>query len=482
MSMTLVPELPGANTLGHGHLFKHERMAFLRGAPRIADITRMRLLHRWALVVSSPEGAHEVLVEQAKLFEKSPGLRLALHDLAGQGLFTAEGDLWQRQRRLMSPLFHAGALGRYAQSMNEVTRRALARLKDGEKIDVAHEMMRITMGVVSATLFGADTLEEADEVGEALTVALKWVDNALGSTQLALQIALVEAFEAVEAHVPERFEELRKRIEEIVKTPSLLPGRKDEKFQSAIRKLDGMMSAMIAERRAHPQERVDLLSKLLLARDVEGGTAGGATGMSDAQVRDEANTLFVAGHETTANALAWAFYLLARHPEAKARVQAEADAFGPEGPAAFVPEKLAYTTRVFKEALRLYPPLVILVRRSLEDFELQGQRYPRHTIVAVNSYGIHMNARVWEDPERFDPDRFSPEREATRHKSAWLPFGVGPRVCIGNHFALMEGPIVLATLMRGARFEIDAARTIQAESFATLRPKGGVPAVVRRTS
>jgi cytochrome P450 len=202
--------------------------------------------------------------------------------------------------------------------------------------------------------------------------------------------------------------------------------------------------------------------------------------MSDKQLRDEANTLFVAGHETTANALAWAFYLLARNPEARARVQAEADALGVEDQATFSPEKLVYTTRVFKEALRLYPPLVLLGRRSREPFTLGGRTYPERTLVFVSTYGIHTSRAVWPDPDRFDPDRFTPEREAVRHKSAWLPFGVGPRVCIGNHFALMEGPIVLSTMMRGARFEIDPAREIEPEAIATLRPHGGVPAVVRR--
>jgi cytochrome P450 len=476
MSMAHVPELPGARALGHGHLFKHQRMEFLRRAAIEGDLTRMRMLHRWLLVVSSPEGAHEILVERAKSFEKSPGLRLVLHDLAGQGLFSAEGELWQRQRRLMAPLFHQGAVAKFASSMSDVTRRVLARWKDGDTIDLAHEMTRITMTIVSATLFGADTLDKADEIGEALTIALKWVDDALASTPLVLQVALIEAFEAIEPRIPARLAELHRTIDEVVHTPVLLPGRNDDEFRGAVRKLDAMMASMIAERRAHPQERIDLLTKLLLVRDVDGR----GEGMSDAQVRDEANTLFVAGHETTANALAWAFYLLARHPEARARVQAEADAFGPEGPTSFAPERLAYTTRVFKEALRLYPPLVILVRRSLEPFELQGRSYPRHTLVAVNSYGVHMNPRVWNDPERFDPDRFTPEREATRHKSAWLPFGVGPRVCIGNHFALMEGPIVLATLMRNARFEVDPSRPIEAETFATLRPRGGVPAIVRR--
>ena len=204
--------------------------------------------------------------------------------------------------------------------------------------------------------------------------------------------------------------------------------------------------------------------------------------MSDKQLRDEANTLFVAGHETTANALAWTFYLLARNPEARARVQAEADAFGPEGPTTFEPEKLAYTTRVFKEALRMFPPLVVFGRRTLEPVTIGGESIPERTLVFVNTYGIHHRPAAWPEPDRFDPDRFAPERDAGRHRSAWMPFGVGPRVCIGNAFALMEGPIVLATLMRSARFDVDAARTIEADAFATLRPRGGVPAVVRRAS
>jgi cytochrome P450 len=489
MTLSHLPVVSGSNLLGHAHLFKDDRLRFLRSACFAGPASRVRFLRRWVVVVSSPELAHQVLVDQASSFEKSPAIRLVLRDLAGDGLFTSEGELWRRQRRLMSPLFHASQLTTYASAMNSVARRAIDRVMqaagDGVSIDLARELTRITMGVVGATLFGADTSDEADDIGHALTVALGWVDDTLASTMLALQVELLDAAERARQPVPQLPQlpqlllDVRQRIEDALREPFLLPGR-DGEVGAAIRALDRRIGAMIDDRRARPTDRADLLTRLLLARDSEPG-AGGAhgEGMSDKQLRDEASTLFVAGHETTANALAWAFYLLARHPAVRERVQAEADAFPPEGPTTFEPEKLAFTTRVFKEALRLYPPVILLGRRSREPFELGGRRYPERTLVFISTYGIHTSTAVWPAPDRFDPDRFTPEHEAARHKSAWIPFGVGPRVCIGNHFALMEGPIVLATLMRRARFEIDADRVIEADAIATLRPKGGVPAVVR---
>jgi cytochrome P450 len=480
MSLSAFPVVAGSKTLGHGHLFRADRLRFMRSIGEAGELSRVRFLNRWVVFANSPESAHEVLVEHASSFEKSPGLRLVLKDLAGDGLFTSEGELWRRQRRLMSPLFHAAQLAGYAATMNEVARKGLDRMRDGQTVDLAREMTRITMGVVAATLFGADTYEQADDIGHALTVALKWIDDSLASTYLTLQIALIEAVEKTQLIVPGAMVDMRQRIEEALREPFLLPGRSSPEFTGAIRTLDARITSMIDDRRAHPKDRADLLTRLLLARDTEGGGHGG--GMSDKQLRDEANTLFVAGHETTANALAWTFYLLARNPEARAKVQAEADAFGAEGPTSWAPEKLVYTTRAFKEALRLYPPLVIMGRRALEPVEIGGVSIPERTLVFVNAYAIHHSPTVWPDPDRFDPDRFSPERETGRHKSAWMPFGVGPRVCIGNSFALMEGPIVLATLMRNARFEIDPERDIEADAFATTRPKGGVPAVVRRAS
>jgi cytochrome P450 len=472
MTVDEVPWLPGADALGHARLFRDERLALLRHAGDAGPISRVRFLHRSLYLASSPETAHEILVEKARSFEKSPGIRVALHDLAGKGLFTSEGALWQKQRRLMSPLFHSGPLAGYAPWMEAVARRALARWRHGDTLDLSREMTRITMSVVAATLFGVSAEEQMDEIGEAITLALKWVDKVAASSGLVLQVTLLEAFERA---IPKRFAELRHRILEELEKPRLL-GPQSTELSDAIRRIDAMMRELIADRRATPQANVDLLTKLLMARDVEGGVDNG---MSDRQVRDEVNTLFVAGHETTANALAWAFYLLARSPDARARVQAEADAVALERGARFDPTTVSYTTRVFKEALRLYPPLLVLPRRTLEPVEIAGRVYPERTLMFVNVYGIHMSSRVWPDPDRFLPDRFTPEGEASRPKSAWLPFGVGPRVCIGNAFALMEGPIVLATLMKHARFEVDPLRTIEVDAFATLRPKGGVPATVR---
>jgi cytochrome P450 len=487
MSFAHVPPVPGENLLGHAHLFQTDRLGFLRTAAARGAVTRIRFLHRAVLLASSPETAHQILVEQARSFEKSPGLRLALRELAGDGLFTSEGALWQRQRRLMSPLFHTTQLAGYAETMHAIALRAVERLRDGETVDLAREMTHITMSVVATTLFGADTEERADEIGDALSVALRWVNDVLTSTPLMLQVTALEVFETLQPVVPAPLAELRRRIEEALEEPWILPGQRDPELRDAIRTLDRRMKELIDERRAHPRARADLLTKLLLARDLDAGASASANNdaangagtsgaeMTDKQVRDEANTLFVAGHETTANTLAWAFHLLARHPEARARVQAEADAFEPAASTvAAHAEKLDYTTRVFKETLRLYPPVVVLPRRAIEPFELAGARYPAGALVFVSPYGVHMSPAIWPEPERFEPDRFLSDREAARHKAAWLPFGLGPRVCIGAGFALLEGPIVLATLMKHARFDIDASRDLEADAFATLRPRGGV--------
>jgi cytochrome P450 len=475
MNATAIPMAPGETLLGHGPHFQNDRLPFFRRVAETADIVSARMLHRTLYFVNGPEVAHEMLVEKARSFEKSPGIRILLHDLAGQGLFTSEGDLWRRQRRLLSPLFHPTQLQTYVEAMNGEALRARERLRDGERVDLASVTTRIAMGVVGRALFDARTFDEADELGEALTVALGWVNDRMATPYMAIQVTALEMTESLDGKLPPFLEDIRARVRAALDAPILMPGRHDPALKRAMEVLDKRIQAMIDDRRMHPADRNDLLTRLLQTRDAELG----GEGMSDKQVRDEANTLFVAGHETTATALAWSFYLLSRDPAARAKVQAEADAFGPDGPTSYDPDKLAYTTRVFKEALRLYPPVIVLPRRSLEAVELGGHAFPERTIFFMNIYGMHYRRDCFPDPERFDPDRFAPANEAKRPKSAWIPFGVGPRVCIGNHFALMEGPVVLATLMRGLSFEVEP-QDVEPETFTTLRPKGGVWARIRR--
>ncbi len=475
MSLSSLPSAPGASLVGHAHLLRNDRLSFIAGLARTGALVKLRFLTREIVMGTTPQAAHDILVEKARSFEKSPGIRLLLYYLAGDGLFTSEGELWRRQRRLMAPLFQPAQIGQYAAVMRAVTRRALGSWRDGETVDLAREMTRITMGIVGKALFDSDTFDEADELGEVLTTALAWTNQHSASSRLVVQLGLMAALEKSRERVPEALRGYNDRLYDFLKEPVLLSGARSPELQGAVRRLDRRIQQMIDERRASGLKQHDLLTRLLTARDTEGGSG---EVMTDKQVRDEAVTLFVAGHETTATALAWALYLLGRDPGVRARVQAEVDALDDE-PGFENAHRLGLTTRVFKEAMRIYPPVIVLPRRALEDVEVCGHKIPAGTIVFTSPYGIHHHADVYPDPERFDPERFLPENEAKRHRAAYLPFGAGPRVCLGNHFAMLEGPLVLATLMRHVRFETDPTRVVEPENFTTLRPAGGVSAVVR---
>ncbi len=471
-----LPRMPDVDLLGSFGASTAQRLALQRSlAAQSAPLVRGRVLHLPVYFPCTPEAAHEVLVTKAKSFEKSPGLRVLLHDLAGEGLFTSEGALWRTQRKLMSPLFQPQPLRRYADTMRLVAERAADTMRDGQRIDVAHEATRIAMSVVGAALFDIDTFDEADALGAALTTCLAWVNDNLASPGLVAHVLALDATASLAARASGRARELLLRAHARASAPFFLPGVRDPKLREAVRVLDERIHQMIEDRRRQGLTRDDLLTRLLTARDPDGSGAA----MSDAQVRHEAVTLFVAGHETTATALAWSFYLLARHPEALARARAEADAFGGAPITSWEPDRLAYCARVFREAMRLYPPIMMVPRRSLEPVEVAGTRLPARSLVFVSIYAQHYRRDAYEEPDRFDPDRWLPEREAARHKASYLPFGAGPRFCLGMHFAMMEGPIVLATLLRRWRFDIDPTATIREDDFATLRPRGGVAAVVR---
>jgi cytochrome P450 len=474
MRLDEMPVLSGGTRLGHIEEIRDDRFGlFARFNRECGGIGRLSALDISIVLANSPETLHDVLVEKARSFIKSPGIRGPLRPLAGEGLFTSEGDLWRRQRRLMAPLFTQAMIGRYAEAMSECARDAAASLRDGEVVDMARVTTHLAMRIAGKTLFDTDTLDEADDLGAALTEALRWVEAHSTSLSTAAQLRAAGLVSKVVERLPDSIRGRGEALVEAMIVPIRWPGEDSRRLEAALATIERRVERMIADRRASSADRHDLLSLLLSARDEDGSR------MTDKQVRDEIVTLFIAGHETTATALAWSLYLLARHPDALARVKAEAAPFAGETITARDLPNLSYTLSVFKEAMRLYPPIYFFGRQAIADVRVGDYDLPRGTVVLICPYALHHRPEIWPDPERFDPLRFTPEAEEARHKQAYIPFSAGPRTCIGNYFALMEGPIALATLLARHDFELAKAGEIPPDTSATLRPKGGMPMRVR---
>jgi cytochrome P450 len=470
MRLLDIPALSGATRTGHLTEIRDDRFGLFRRLNReCGDIGLAKVLGIPLVFANGPEVLHEVLVEKARSFIKSPGLRGPLKPFAGQGLFTSEGEFWRQQRKLMAPLFTHARIEKYAAAMAECADHAISGLRQGEEIDVARITTHIAMRIAGKTLFDTDTLDEADELGAALTVALRWASETSMSPVYAVQLRALGALNSVNERLPEPYRARGEVLLESMVEPIRWPGAQTREFEAALAVIHHRVERMIADRRASGTSRPDLLSMLLDARDESGNR------MSDQQVRDEVVTLFIAGHETTATSLAWSLYLLAREPEAYARARAEARAIpGPTVEGRDLPA-LGYCLRVFKEAMRLYPPIYFFGRQAISDVTIGGYDLPRGQVVLISSYALHHRAEIWPDPERFDPSRFEHAAEEKRHRQAYLPFSAGPRTCIGNLFALMEGPIVLATILRRVDLELRSQAVIEPEAYATLRPTGGVP-------
>ncbi|MFO0758780.1 MAG: cytochrome P450 [Byssovorax sp.] len=394
--------------------------------------------------ISSADLAHEVLVDKADTFVKGYGLSIFAKPLLGNGLLTSEHDFHRRQRRMMAPAFVHKRIADYATVISKRTEEATAQWSDGATIDFSSAMMRLTLEVVGATLFGAEVGAEAEEIGEALTTAMK------------------QAADSLDSFIP---------IPPSVPTPGNL------RAKEAVGRLDATVYRLIRERRQDKKDHGDFLSMLLLAQDEDDGST-----MTDTQVRDEAMNIFLAGHETTANALAWTFYLLSQHPELRARLEREVDAaLGGKSPTLADLPKLPYAMQVFKEAMRLYPPAFAVARRATAPVTIGPYALKKNDLAIINILGMHRRADYFPEPNRFDPDRFSPEREKTIPRHAFLPFGAGARVCIGNHFALLEGQLAVAAIAQRVRLDpAPGAARVEPEPMITLRPKGKMPMVVRR--
>jgi cytochrome P450 len=416
-----------------------------RISAQYGDLARLRVGPYHLVFVNHPDLIHELLVTKDASFVKGRALDQA-RDVFGQGLLTSEGDFHRRQRRLIQPAFHRRRIEAYADSMASDAAAAAARWQDGETFDVSREMMRLTLRIVVRSLFAVDVEDEsAREVGRALD-------------------ALVAAFNLAPlpgAHLLQR-----------------LPVPPYRRARDARQTLDSLVYRMIAERRRTPREETgeDLLSLLLAARDEDGGG-----GMDDRQVRDEVLTLFLAGHETTANALSWSWYLLAGHPDAEARFHEEIDAvLGDRLPRAADLPSLPYTRKVLAESMRLYPPAWAVSRKAVEPVTIGGYDLPPGTGVLAAQWVMHRDPRWFEDPLAFRPERWTEEFEAGLPKLAYFPFGGGPRICIGMGFAWMEGVLLLATLGRRWRMRLVPGHPVAPSARITLRPKHGVLVTLSR--
>jgi cytochrome P450 len=438
MSTTLplpIPRIPGHPVLGHLQAFRKDRTAVqLSVAREQPEIARLRLGFIPVVMLGAPALVNEVLTTKHASFVKAPGFTVFLRPLLGNGLLTSDGAMHTHQRKLIAPAFAHTRTSSYAGEMASRSERFAGSLRDGAVLDVSEGILRLTLEIVGKTLFDAEVGADADEVGDAVTVAMTCATSQLSS---------------------------------LVPIPPFIPTRTNRRNRKAVGALDAILYRIIRERRAQGGDRGDLLSMLLATQDEGGGT------MTDQQVRDESMTLFLAGHETTANALSWALYLLAKHPEARAKVEAEIDALG-RAPSYDDLKQLPYTLAVLKETMRLYPPAYILARRAIEDVAVGDHRIRKNSIVLVNILGIHRRPDLYRDPEKFEPERFLGDAEKQLPRCGYMPFGAGPRICIGNHFALMEGHVVLASLLKRVRFDLVSPTPVELEPLVTLRPRGGV--------
>ena len=441
--MTTPPGPKGGFFSAAGKALRRDQLGFYEACAReYGDVVGLRAGPYRIRLIYHPDAIEEMLVTRAREFVKTPGVRRSLRPLLGEGLLLSEGDFWLRQRRLAQPAFHRQRVAGYGAVMTEFAERHAAGWRDGAVVELHGEMMAVTQAIVGKTLFDADVSGDAHEAAGAAKV-------------------LAEDFGARIA---------RFTLPLWVPTPANLKARR------AIRRLDAIVGRIISERRAGGEDRGDLLSMLVAAQDADDGTR-----MTPRQLRDEVMTLFLAGHETTAVTLSWAWYLLAQHAEATARLEAElAQVLGGRAPAVADLPRLTYTAGVVSESLRLFPPAYALGRQALVASELGGHPVARGEIVLAPAWVIHRDRRWFDKPNEFLPERWDGDLAKRLPRFAYFPFGGGPRQCIGNAFALMEATLVLAAVAQRVRLALVPGQRVTPTPYVTLRPEPGIRMRVTR--
>ncbi len=419
-------------------------LVVLQEMAHLGDCSVMKLARFRLFMLNHPDLIREVLVTQNDAFIKGRAVRL-LGVLLGKGLLTSEGPFHHRQRKLVLPAFHHHKIKSYADAMASSATRMAARWEDDAEMNISDEMMSVTLDIVAKTLFGANVSDETEEIGQALLEGqdvFRSVANPLAEIILRLPFPIT------------------KRIQKVVQ------------------RMDTTIYRIIEEHRRHPDRYTDLLSMMLATQDEETGE-----GMADKQLRDEVMTLFTAGHETTAVALMWTWFMLAQHPDVEQKLHDELAEVLEGRPPTFddIPQ-LVYTRQVFSEVLRLFPPAWAITREALQEVNIGGYHIPKGATIDMSPFILHRDARFWENPDQFNPDRFSPANKKKINKFEFIPFSIGIRGCIGEQFAWMEGIIVLATLAQQWKLQLTSNPSPTIIPIITLRPDSPIRMrAIRRT-
>lgn len=439
--ITVIPGPRGHLILGSIPEIQQDRVKFLLDLQRdYGDVVKIRLGPFEALVLFHPDGIQHILQDNQSNYSKETRTYASLSNLVGNGLISSNGDFWLRQRRLMQPAFHQHQINSLSEMICHETQSMLdeweTSIRNRGTINVAHEMMRVSLNVATQALFGSK-VHDPDRV-IATSVSYLMSDTAF-------------------------------RFEHPFYPPLWVPVAHNRKFNTAMERFDHVIYGIITDRRKHPGEKNDLLDMLMQAQEEDGKS------MSDKQLRDEVVTLFIAGHETTALALSWTLYLLSQHPEVEAKLRNElSEVLAGRAPTLSDLPKLVYTRMVLDESMRLYPPAWLTERKALADDVINGYRVPAGTTMAVTQYVTHRHPQFWEEPHRFDPERFHPDRSAGRHHYAFFPFGGGPRQCIGKNLSLLETQMILCMVVQRCRFTLTPGWQVKTEPELSLRLKGGL--------
>ena len=415
-------------------------------AREFGDVVRLPVAGINLFAFNHPDHFKHVLQDNNRNYRRNQFFNNVVKTFVGLSLFTADGDDWLSRRRLMQPAFHRQRISGFGELMTNAADGMLQRWEagaDGQQLQIDDEMMRLTLQVAGQALFSADLTGKASRLGKAFTALSEYVN-----------------YRMMTPFAP----------------PAFFPTAQNRSFKRALRALDEEIYTLIRQRRSQTEEHGDLLEMIMQARDADTGEA-----MTDDQVRNEIAVMMFAGHETTAAVLTWTFYLLSQNPEAERRLHSEVSgALAGRGPQVTDLANMPFNRMVIEEAMRLYPPALGVTRQSIGPDVIGGYHIPANSSVTLVINNVHRDPRFWDNPERFDPERFTPERSANRPHYAYMPFGGGPRLCIGNMFAMTEAQLVLASVIQRYQLRLLPGHPVKAAPIFVMRTSHGLPMTLHR--